>query len=209
MPVLKVEQETYWADHPNPAVLASLIEQESCISLKHSKCWNPQSRLKTSIEEGAGFGQITRAYKSNGSLRFDALQEQVNKHSELAGWNWANVYSRPDLQLRSIVLMNRDNYWSVLRMGVPKEQALPFVDAAYNGGVGGVANDRRLCALTKGCNSSVWFGQVEKTCTKSKASKGPAYGNKSNCDINREHVTYVFGIRLPKYSTWWRNQNGN
>lgn len=35
-----------------PWYFFSLIEQESCITLTHSKCWNEKSQLKNSREQG-------------------------------------------------------------------------------------------------------------------------------------------------------------
>lgn len=202
LPILKQEQKLFWPSNSQPWYLAALIEQESCVSLTNKRCWNPTSKLKTYREEGAGLGQITRTFNKDGSVRADYLQDQVRQHKELEGWTWENVYVRPDLQLRSIVLMNRSNYSSLQRMGVSEEELPKFGDAAYNGGVGGVSNDRRLCAVTKGCNPAIWFGHVEKSCTKSK-NPNPAYGNKSMCDINREHVYNVSNIRLEKYRRIW------
>jgi hypothetical protein len=187
------EQKQFWPDHPQPALLASLIEQESCISLRSRGCWNPNARLKTAREEGAGFGQITRAYTSTGALRFDTLAGLRTQYkSELGEWQWANVYMRPDLQLRAIVLMSRDN----ARKFNNAEDALKFGDAAYNGGLAGTQKERRACQLTKGCNAALWFKHVELHCLK---SRKPIYGNRNACDINREHVHNVFNVRLAKY----------
>jgi hypothetical protein len=196
VPVLKAEQERWWLDHPAPELLASLVEHESCITLKHSRCWNPASRLKTSREEGAGLGQITRAWRPDGTLRFDSLAEMRDKHPALREWSWDNVYQRPDLQLRAVVLMSRDNYKRIRLLVDDDVAALAFSDAAYNGGWNGMQADRRMCQLKAGCDPQKWFAHVEHTCTKSKA---PLYGNRSACDINRFHVTDVILIRSPKY----------
>jgi hypothetical protein len=195
LPVLATEQRQAWPDHPMPAVLAALVEQESCISLRHSRCWNAASSLKTSREEGAGLGQITRAYRADGSVRFDSLADIRGRHPALAEWSWANVYQRPDLQLRALVLMSRDNFQGLRAVGDSMER-LAFADAAYNGGMGGVANDRRACGIKAGCDPQQWFGNVEATCTKSRAA---LYGSRSACDINREHVTNVMLVRSRKY----------
>ncbi len=195
-PALKAEQERFWGDHPAPELLGGLVEQESCISLTHPKCWNPQARLKTTREEGAGMGQITRAYRANGSLRFDALAGMRSRHAELQGWSWANVYQRPDLQLRAIVLMSRANYQDIRRVVVNSQAALAFADAAYNGGIGGVQSDRRACGLKRACDPQQWFANVEYTCTKSRAV---LYSKRSACDINREHVRNVMLVRSTKY----------
>ena len=192
-PILKAEQRAYWPGDPDPAILAALVEQESCASLKSAKCWNPAARLKSAREEGAGMGQITRAYRADGSLRFDALAELRDQYgAELAGWSWDNVYQRPDLQLRAVVLMSRDSAQAF--RGAPAW--LAFGDAGYNGGVAGVQKERRACKLSPGCDPGQWFGNVEAHCLK---SRQPIYGNRSACDINREHVRNVLLVRRTKY----------
>jgi hypothetical protein len=191
-PMLKAEQLKYWPDHPRPELLAALVEQESCITLRHSKCWNPGARLKTSREEGAGMGQITRAYRTDGSTRFDTLADLRSRHAALAEMSWQNIYARPDLQLRAMVLLAKES----ARPFFQARAMLEFGDAAYNGGVGGVQKERRACQLSQGCNAAEWFGNVEKHCLKSRQL---LYGGRSACDINREHVTAVFVVRPGKY----------
>lgn len=192
-PVLKAEQRQFWSDHPDPAVLAALVEQESCVSLKSPKCWNPGARLKTDREEGAGMGQITRAYRADGSVRFDALADLRSQYgAELSGLSWDTVYKRPDLQLRAVVLMSRD----AARPFRGSTGWLHFGDAGYNGGVDGVQKERRACKLSAGCDPARWFGHVEAHCLK---SRQPLYGNRSACDINREHVRNVLLVRRAKY----------
>ena len=53
-----------WPGHPYLPYVGGLIEHESCISLTHSRCWNPKSRLKTEKEEGAGLGQFHQSMES-------------------------------------------------------------------------------------------------------------------------------------------------
>ena len=176
------------------------MEHESCISLTHTKCWNPKSRLKSAREEGAGLGQITKAYTSTGKIRFDALEEIRNKHVELRELSWYNVYSRPDLQLRAVVLKMRDNYQYYIRY-TDIENALAFADAAYNGGIGGLDNERRACKISQNCNPAFWFNNVENFCLKSKAA---LYGQRSACQINRYHVKDVLIVRAPKYRQFFQ-----
>jgi hypothetical protein len=195
LPTVKQEQLLNWKDHPTPAQLPSLIEHESCISLTNSRCWSPTSQLKTQREEGAGLGQITRAYDKTGKLRFDALTEIKNKHQSLNEFTWENVYSRPDLQIRAVILKSKDNYNTLSMVTSPTER-LKFADAAYNGGMGGVQNERRACQLKTGCNPQVWKDNVSNTCLK---SKQPLYGTRSACDINRYHVIDVTETRVTKY----------
>ena len=80
-------------------------------------------------------------------------------------------------------------------------EALAFADAAYNGGVSGVNNERRACKMTPGCDPNKWFGHTEKLCLKSKVA---LYGNRSACDINRHHVKDVLLVRSNKYSLLYR-----
>lgn len=194
---LTAEQQKYWPDHPDPALLFALVEQESCLSLKHPKCWNPGATLQHTRkngewEEGAGFGQITRIRRLDGTWRFDSLTDMRSRYAPLADWSWQNVYQRPDLQLRAMVLMSRDNARSFRQTDDP----LGFGDAAYNGGLPGVQRERRACELSPGCNAKQWFDNVEKHCLK---SKQPIYGKRSACDINREHVRMVMLVRPGKY----------
>jgi hypothetical protein len=191
-PTLKAEQMKYWPDHQQPELLAALVEQESCISLKHSKCWNPSAQLKTAREEGAGMGQITRAYRADGSLRFDTLADMRSKYAPLADMSWRNIYQRPDLQLRAMVLLAKESARPFVRLPA----AYGFGDAAYNGGAPGVMRERRACELSAGCNAREWFENVEKHCLKSRQL---IYGKRSACDINREHVMNVVLIRPGKY----------
>jgi hypothetical protein len=200
LPTLVKEKVDHWNDHRKPEYLPALIEHESCISLKHSKCWNAKSRLKSAREEGAGLGQITRAYTSTGALRFDALAEIRDKHRELKDFSWHNVYTRPDLQIRAVVLKMRDNYQYYYRF-TDEENALAFADAAYNGGIGGVDKERRACKISSNCNPAIWFGNVENFCMKSKAA---LYGQRSACDINRHHVSDVLVTRSGKYKQFFK-----
>ena len=185
---------------PKAQYLASLIEHESCISLTHSKCWNSKSRLKSAREEGAGLGQITRAFKPDGTIRFDALSDLKYKYpKELLELSWQVVYDRPDLQIRALALMMRDNYQYFNKHVKDPHQAYAFADAAYNGGLGGVDHERRACKLASWCNPDKWFDNVEKLCLKSKVA---LYGNRSACDINRHHVQDVINIRSAKYALY-------
>jgi hypothetical protein len=197
LPVLKAEQVKYWPQHPAPEQLGGLIDHESACPRVRS-CWNPSAQLKTKREEGAGFGQITRAYRKDGGLRFDALAEMRSAHPALGGWNWGNVYQRPEYQLRAVVLKSLDNF-KALRMVANPTERLNFADAGYNGGVGGVQNERRACGLSAGCNPQRWFNHVELHCLKSRAA---LYGQRSACDINRHHVRDVVLVRSAKYKRW-------
>jgi hypothetical protein len=198
LPLLKAEQTARWPDHPWPPMLGGMVEQETCRTLTHSRCWSPLAQLKTKREEGAGLGQLTRAFHPDGRTRFDALAEVRERHPALRDLSWSNVYDRPDLQLRALVLKSRDDY---LTFGPVRSivNRLTFQLAAYNRGVGGIQAERRLCQVTSGCDPQLWWGHVELTCT---ASRQPIYSGRSACDINRSHVQRVVEVRAPRYRGW-------
>lgn len=182
-----------------PYYFPALIEHESCISLSHSKCWSPSSRLKTAREEGAGLGQLTKAYRADGTLRFDMLTSLSTQYkSELGLLTWKNVYTRPDLQIKAIVLLYRESYKSLWSVKDPYER-LKFADAAYNAPLSSVHKRRTTCGLRKDCDPQKWFGNAETTCG---LSTKVIYGTRSACDINNNHVVDVFNIRLPKYKKY-------
>lgn len=201
-PLLQQQRNSMWPDHSDPAALCSLVEQESCVSLTHPRCWNPAARLKTSREEGAGFGQVTRAFNPDGSIRFDSLEASKALDPGLRDWSWGNVYGRPDLQLRAVVAMNRDCYRRLSRMVTDPAEVLRMCDAAYNGGYGGLQQERRACGQRAGCDPQKWALNVEKVCLKSKV-RWQGYGQ-SACEINRGHVQMVFNVRHDKYVQFLR-----
>lgn len=183
-----------------PEYFGALIEHESgCPSLP-KMCWSPTARLRTAREEGAGFGQITRAYGATGVLRFDALAE--TRALDPRGLNelrWDTVYQRPDLQLRAIVVKTRQNWNRLAPLNAQAPDAgllLRLVDIAYNAGAGRATSDLRACALQRGCDPGRWAGNVQTVCT---ASRAPIYGQRSACDIYHAHVADVVDTRMPKY----------
>jgi len=193
-------QQRLWPDAPQPWFLAGQIEQESCISLTHSKCWNPRAELKTSRENGIGLGQFTRAYRANGTIRFDKISELAAAHKELRGWTWAKRYD-PDYQLGAIVLMDK-SIFDKQKGAATDMDRVSFTLSAYNGGEAGVLQDRRLCDNTTGCDPSRWFDNVERTSMKSKQPQ-KGYG-KSFFQINREYVANILNLRRPKYESYFQ-----
>lgn len=189
LPVLQAEIQRHWPDHPMPAYFGGLIDHESACPRPRS-CWRPTAQLLTAREEGAGLGQLTRAYHPDGRLRFDALAEMREAHPSLRELSWESIYQRYDLQLRAVVLKSRSD---CRRLGLP---AMEFCDLAYNAGTGRVTQDRRACQLQPACDPAQWWGHVEHTCT---ASRKPIYGTRSACDISRHHVRDVIKVRTPRY----------
>lgn len=191
LPTLTAELNRTWPGVPDRAYMAGLIDHESACPIKRS-CWKPTARLKSAREEGAGLGQLTRAWRADGSLRFDKLAEMRRSHPALSELSWSTIYQRPDLQIRTMIVMVKADYQFFLGRG----DALAFADAAYNGGRGGVEKERRACGLKDACDPRRWFGHVERVCLKSRV---PIYGNRSACDINRHHVHDVINVRAPRY----------
>jgi len=196
LPTLKAEQTAYWPAMPLPAALGAQVEQETCTSLKSRSCWSPAAELRTSREQGVGLGQLTRAFRADGSVRFDALTELVQTYPrELQGLSWAK-HTDPSLQLRALVLKDRQGYDQVDGADTELDR-LAMAFAAYNGGAGGLASDRVACAGTPGCDPGRWFGHVERTSLKAKAAV-PGYG-KSFFAINREYVRNIMVVRTVRY----------
>lgn len=187
IPILVAAINTHWPDMPMRSMLAAQVEQESG--------WKIDAELKTKREYGAGLGQFTRTYRSNGSTRFDAVSEMVSAHPALRGWSWKNVFE-PRYQLAALVLKNRDNYRAIQWASFEFDQ-LAMTDAAYNSGVGAVRNRRALCLRIPGCDPSKWFGNLEHASTQSRI-KAKGYGQ-SFAEITNAHVRNVMIVRRPKY----------
>lgn len=204
LPVLAEEASAHWPDLRMCSVLAAQIEQETCITRTHRYCWSPTAELKTKREYGFGLGQHTQAFRSDGSIRFDAHAEAREKFGRhLAAWTWENRYDAR-LQLRAVVLGNRACYRHLTRLGPDDYNAMAMCDAAHNGGFGGMLNERRICASVDGCDPDVWFNHVERHSLKSRA-KTAGYGA-SWFEINRTHVRNVMIVRRPPYALWFGEQ---
>lgn len=193
LPVLQQEVDTYWPDAPGRAVFAGQVEQETCPSLTSKKCWNPRTELKTSREYGFGLGQLTV------TSRFDNFAVARGLHPSLRDWQWQDRYSAAK-QLRTLVMMNKWNYRR-LSFVEDNNERLAMALAAYNGGMGGVLSDRRVCAAVAGCNPNKWFGNVERHSLKAKKA-AHGYG-KSFFEINREYTRNILGFRRARYAPWF------
>lgn len=201
LPVLNKAIDELWPSMQMRSYLPAQIEQESCISLTHSKCWDTRAELKTSREQGVGLGQFTRAWDASGKLRFDVVAELTKQYpNELKGWSWANVYA-PELQIKAIVLKNRFNWNTLTFPVVDLENKMAFLAVTYNGG--STFKDRILCKNQPDCDPTRWFNVkngkkgVEAYSVKSKI---PVKGyKKSFFQISREYPVLVLYTRRPKY----------
>lgn len=184
---------------PIPAyILAGQIDHETACPSKKN-CWSERAEFKTSREQGVGLGQITRVFG-----RFDAASEMRALHrQELEGFTWsgpsgdatdAGIYNAK-LQLRAVVLKNRDNH--AMLAPLFDGDMLPVL-TAYNRGVGGVRADRRLCQVTDGCDPSKWTGHVANTCASGTAIIPGT--RMTACQISRKYAPDVM-LRANKYKT--------
>lgn len=200
LPTVYTEVEQF---HPNPSSIGyfgSLIEHESCLSLTHSRCWSPTSELKTSRERGIGLGQLTAAYNADGSVRFDNVAILSKKYKTFLGeLSWKNIKTRPDLQIRAMVLLWEESYRALYQVE-DDYQRYAMSDSAYNGGLRDVNRARRNCGLAKSCNPQIWFDNVERHNPKSTRA---LYGQRSARDINNFHVRDVMITRRPKYERYF------
>lgn len=189
LPVLREEIEAHWPNVFRRSYFGGQVEQETCPSLRSKKCWSPTAELKTDREYGFGLGQITV------TAAFNNFEEARKLHPSLANWEWNNRYNA-QYQLRAMVLKDKFNHGKFSWATDPRER-MAFTFASYNGGIGGVLSDRRVCATVDSCDNNRWFGHVEKTSRKAKVALA-GYG-KSFFEINREYVTNVMTVRHQKY----------
>lgn len=210
MPMVHKESLSLLGNEINPSYFDALIEQESCVRLGGNsywarRCWSPTSELKTSIENGIGFGQITRSWKKDGRLRFDTLENIRKKYpKELYELTWDNIKEKPELQIRAMTLLWRDNF-KMLTNDITLNNKIAFADSIYNGGYKYLNKERKTCKLRKNCNSLIWFNNVELV--KSDRAKRKLYGNRTAWDINRNHVKNVIKIRWSKYNKNYNKKN--
>lgn len=199
LPVLKQTQKQYWNKMPMPSTLGAQVEQETCVSLKSKECWNINAKLQTSRELGRGLGQFTISYRADGSQRFDALAELTKAYpSELKGVGWDSYVKSAEIQLRVLVIKTMQTY-NLIQDTASESDHLAMAYAGYNGGVGGINSDRKTCRATEGCDSSKWWGHVEKTSLKARTAI-PGYG-KPFFEINREYARNIVLVRRVRYLT--------
>jgi hypothetical protein len=182
---------TSWPDITMPSVVPGLIEQETCYSLTHSKCWSPHAKLETSREYGFGLGQLTV------TNRFNTFEEVKVLEPKLKGWKWEDRFNA-EFQMIAIAAMLKRNYHTF--KDVENIDKYAFSLASYNGGLSGILADQKICKHTPGCNPVLWFNNVEHTSLK-KRTKVTGYG-KSFFEINREYPKNILEVRRFKYKPY-------
>ena len=205
LPTLKTEVARFAPEIKTPWYFAGLIEHESCPGLKHSKCWSTTSQLKNNREHGLGLFQMTRAWDAKGNLRFDNLTAlSIKYRTHLGEMTWNNYGSRPDLQIRSGVLLWMEGYNGL--PGMPEGiEKIAMASSAYNGGLSHVKRAREICVLTANCNSKLWFNHTERYLPKSKTPDS-RYGGQSMYSINTKHPRDIIYNRMNKYKQFWETK---
>ena len=190
LPVLVSEYKRYWSDMPYPHLLAGQVEQETCISLKSKGCWNPKTENinpKNNGEYGFGLGQLTKTNK------FNAFEEAKARFDGVRDWKWENRFD-PAYQLRTMIYMDKAAYKNL--RGVTVEDKLAFTFSAYNGGVGGVLQSKKLCQQVPGCDPYRWTGHVAEQSLSKRTLPGYRL---TAFQINREYVHNIMHVRSEKY----------
>lgn len=201
LPLLIKVQASVWPDIPGPVGwTAAQVHKESCITAKHSKCWNPRAELKTKREFGFGFGQITIAYREDGTERFNVFKELKRLDPVLRTWEWDDRYN-PEMQLRALLVKNKIGYYAITG-ATSRIDHLAFSLAGYNGGLSGVLSDRRLCKAARACDHNKWFGNVELHSNKSR-KPWQGYGQ-SAFDINRAYPRAIIFTLRPLYEPYFQ-----
>jgi hypothetical protein len=205
-PLLYDSLMEHFPEHPYPEHMFGLVEQESCITKTHVRCWSGLAALNTKhkngrrAEAGRGLGQFTVAWRSDGSVRLDTFSALRLKYpKELSEFTLATVEQRVDLQTTALVLLFKENY-DALRTRVPDtDSRLDFADSAYNGGLRDVKKGIDICKERNGCDPRRWFGNVADVLPK---VRRPGLYRKSSYEINTEHVYNVRNLRAPTYRTF-------
>lgn len=194
LPMLVEEIDTHWKDMEYREFTAGLVEQESF--------WKLRAELKHAREYGCGFGQFTKTYNKDGSIRFDALTETKALHKSLANWNWEDC-SNARFQLRGMLLKLKANERSC-KVWMDDPLDIKRCDgSSYNGGLGGYSARIRMCRAKADCNPRKWVGHLELQCAASNV-KQAGYGE-SFCQINSKYPGRVIQ-RMEKYKPYMIRQ---
>jgi hypothetical protein len=202
-PPVAAEASSTLRGEVHPAILASQVEQESCITLTHKRCWNPTVEFKTAREQGFGLAQITITYDKQGHEVMNRFKDLQKIDPMLAQWRWDDRFN-PRYQLRALAVGDRDCLPYAL--GANGEEKVAMAMACYNGGPGskkrktGLSGDRIVCRATTNCDPNRWWNNVEMTSTKAKAP-APGY-TVSFFQINRDYVRRILRERADKYRAY-------
>ncbi len=198
LPLLDTLLGEMWPELRLRSMVAGQIEQETCISVKSRGCWNPRTEFKTSREYGFGLGQFTIVYGSDGSVKSSTFDELKKLGGKLADWKFEERFD-PEMQLRGMILGERLLYHRIQFGTTTEADRLAFMLSAYNGGIGGILQDRRLCQKPA-CDNSKWFGHVA---VNSRKAKRPLIGYRTSFyDVNRCYPRYILMDRRRTYAPY-------
>lgn len=179
LPVLSQVIDQYWPTAPGRPIMAGKIEQESS--------WKERATLKTSRELGRGLGQLTIAYRADGSERFNTYRNAV-KMKALKDWDWQADPYNVRYQLTYSVLTDRSNFVMVRPYSVNDYQAWKCALVCYNAGSGRWLS-RRHNAKTMGLPADRWDNGLDQAHGPGEASL--LYGRPLWQAVN-EYPTVIF-----------------
>ncbi len=199
IPTYKQVVRQHWPDAPHQEYFPGKVEQETCVNL--AKCWNPRVELKTSREYGCGLSEVTRAYRKDGSIRFDKLEEARHRYAALAGWNWDNRFE-PRYHFVFIALEAKRLYASMRPYFTDDINRWAAAMVSYNSGPGTVTDRRAVCSRVKGCDRTLWFGGLDTVMIPGEEKL--LYG-KPLYQRRNEYPHNIIHIRSAKYIPLWRS----
>lgn len=153
IPLYRELLDAHWSGMPLPHLPCGQVEQESS--------WKERATLKTSRELGSGLTQMTIAYRSDGSERFNIYREAV-KWRALRGWDWQSDPYNVRYQLTFLVLQDRSNFTTMRTMFLNDTEAWKAALICYNAGPGRVMS-RRSVARIRGQPMDRWTGGLDST----------------------------------------------
>lgn len=179
-----------WPTIKEPHTIGGLVEQETCISLTHRYCWSRFAKFETKRELGAGLFMMSRVVG-----RFDVLEEMKGYDPRLKDWSWEDKDNALFQMIGGVHKVKRT--FNTMTSFYPEIEQWAATLSAYNGGIGGVRSDQRICRNVVGCDPSKWFGNVENHSLKSKVAIS---GYKvSFFETNRKYPVNILFNRRQKY----------
>lgn len=149
LPTLAKTFDDHWPEAPLRCIVAGQVEQESG--------WRAHATLKTPRELGRGLAQLTVAYRSDGTERFNAYREAVAAHKALAGWDWQADPYHVGYALAYMVLRDRAEWTAMNRLMVDEIESWRAALVCYNAGRGRVLK-RRAYAMANSLPENRWKG---------------------------------------------------
>lgn len=132
----------------------------------------------------AGIAQFTPATAAEMQRMYPAdLQEEC---AEAGGCPFS-----PKWALRAMNIYDR-KLWLRAAYAATEEDRWAFMLAGYNGGEGWIDRERAACLGRPGCDSTSWFGGVDKVCLRADWA----------CAENRGYPRMIMFRWRPLYRTW-------